>query len=184
MKDKMTGQELQEMIADGRIVITKGRLKSTENPQLDYGPKHKLKSTTDATPLKPVMFNSAKMNNKRVRNATKVSVENIKFDSKLEAYMYSLLKAKKINIELQYTITLQPMFKCDGRAVRAIKWVADFYLPDHNMIIDTKGWGTEIFKMKLKLFRYIQHKGGYPEVKKMEFPKNKSECMLLSVSLK
>jgi len=180
MKDKMTGQELNEMMASGAIKIIKGRLVSTENEKMDYGPKRKLKSTTDATPLMPVKFKS----NKRVINATKVKVDDIKFDSKLEAYMYGLFKAKNIKMELQYVITLQPGFKHNGKTIRAIKWVADFYLPDYNMVVDTKGWATEIFKMKLKLFKHMQHKGGYSHIKKLEFPKNKNECLLLSITLK
>jgi len=182
----MTGQELQEMIADGRIVIIKGRLVSKESPMLDYGPKSNLKINVDPTPLEPVKFNPNKMKkgNARVRNATKVEVNKIKFDSKLEAYMYKLFKAKNIKMELQYVITLQPSFKRDGKTIRAIKWVADFYLPDHNMIVDTKGWGTEIFKMKLKMFKHMQYKGGYSHIKKLEFPKNKNECMILSVIIK
>ena len=176
----MTAQELREAMTSGTIKVIKGRLVSTENEKLDYGPKKLLKSTTDATPLEPVKF---KRPNQRVRNATKIIHEDIKFDSKLEAYMYSLLKDKNIKMELQYAIVLQPMFRRDGKAVRAIKWVADFYLPDHNLIIDTKGWGTEIFKMKLKLFKYMQYKGAYPGIT-LEFPKNKKQCLLLSVILK
>lgn len=177
----MTGKELQEMISDGRIIVKKGRLISTENPMMDYGPIHKLKSTTDATPLEPVKF---KKPNRRVLNATKVKADDIKFDSKLEAYMYSLFKKKNINMELQYVIILQPSFKRDGKTIRAIKWIVDFYLPDHNTIVDPKGWGTEIFKMKLKLFKYMQYNGAYSNVKTLEFPKNKNECMLLSVIIK
>jgi hypothetical protein len=184
MKDNMTSQELKEMIADGRIVISKkGRLISKENPKMDYGDKKIVKIVVDPVEVKPVTFNSNKMN-KRVKNATKVYVEDIKFDSKLEAYMYSLLKSKGVKMELQHVIVLQPSFKREGKTIRAIKWVADFYLPDHNLIIDTKGWGTEIFKMKLKIFKYLQFTGKYPEIKKLEFPSNKKTCLMLSVTLK
>jgi len=37
MKDKMTGKELNEMMASGAIKIIKGRLVSTENEKMDYG---------------------------------------------------------------------------------------------------------------------------------------------------
>lgn len=177
----MTGQELQEALASGAIKMVKGRYVSTISEKMDYGPVRKLKSTTDATPLEPVKIKT----NVRVKNATKTISDNIKFDSKLEAYMYSLLKGKGFDVELQYVVELQPGFRGkDGKAIIAIKWKADFFIPHLGLIIDTKGWGTEIFKLKLKLFKYLQFKGSYPEIKKLEFPKNKAECMLLSVSLK
>ena len=200
----MTGQELNEMMASGAIKIIKGRLVSTENPKMDYGGKRNLKSTTDATTLEPVKFKASKLTsiigkvkitktkdgkdikpNPRVKNANKYYYDGHKFDSNLEIYMYQLLMKKKIKFVMKHIITLQPGFRNkDGKAIIAIKWKADFYLPDYNMVVDTKGWATEIFKMKLKLFKHMQHKGGYSHIKKLEFPKNKNECLLLSITLK
>ncbi len=207
MKRKMTGKELQEMIASGAIIINKGRYVASASKLIDYGAVPKQKAAIEPTPLKPVEMKGNRRvknanksntkviyaddeirkifdNNKRVKNANKVIIDDIKFDSKLEAYMYGLLKKKKINFEMQKVFVLQPGFRdTTGKAIIAIKWKADFWLPDHGLIIDTKGWGTEIFKIKLKLFKYQQNIGNYSEVKTLEFPSNKSKCLLLSVSL-
>lgn len=94
--------------------------------------------------------------NKRVSNAKKTEVDNILFDSKLEANMYLALKNLHIPHERQHTIILQPQFKdTDGKTVRAIKWIVDFYFPWCETILDTKGYATEVAKIKIKIFKNI-----------------------------
>lgn len=89
----------------------------------------------------------------------KVVVDNILFDSKKEANYYTKLKilkdAGKISgLRLQEKFVLQPSFKLNGKTYRAITYVADFvYKDDKGMhVVDTKGYRTQVYKIKKKLF--------------------------------
>lgn len=115
--------------------------------------------------------------NKKVMNATKVEVDGVKFDSQLEKTMYDLLVAAKIDFEFQKVIVIQPKFKYGGAAIREIKIVIDFYLTDRNIIVDTKGWATDISKLKYKLLKYFFFsKDEQPEI---YMPGTKVECQCL-----
>ena len=89
----------------------------------------------------------------------KIIVDNIKFDSILEARRYNelklLLKAGKIqDLKLQPRFLLQEAFKKNGKTYRKIEYVADFkYIEDGKTIVeDVKGLQTDVFKIKHKLF--------------------------------
>ena len=62
------------------------------------------------------------------------------------------------DIQLQVKYELQPSFKKNGETYRAITYIADFVYKNmkNNAIIveDTKGYETEVFKIKRKLFEY------------------------------
>lgn len=92
----------------------------------------------------------------------KIVVDNIKFDSILEARRYNelklLLRAGKIqDLKLQPRFLLQEGFKKNGKTYRKIEYVADFmYIEDDKTIVeDVKGFATKDFKIKEKLFNYI-----------------------------
>lgn len=96
----------------------------------------------------------------------KIVIDNIKFDSVLEANRYRELKllqrAKEIsNLRLQVPFVLQEGFKKNGKTYQAIKYIADFVYEEkgHTIVEDTKGVKTEVFKIKQKLFEYK-----YPEL--------------------
>lgn len=84
------------------------------------------------------------------------------FDSGKEARRYGELrlleKAGKIsNLKTQARYLLQPAFKKDGKTYRKIEYVADFTYIDSmgDMIVeDTKGFKTELYKLKKKLLLY------------------------------
>lgn len=92
----------------------------------------------------------------------KTTVDGIKFHSKGEANRYCelklLLRAKLItDLELQPKFELQPSFKKNGKTHRAITYAADFKYKDgkgNNIIEDFKGFETDTFKMKKKMFEY------------------------------
>lgn len=93
----------------------------------------------------------------------KVIIDGIKFDSKKEGNRYLelklLLKARKIrDLELQKKFELLPKYKINNKTIRAISYIADFVYWDiskNEMIIeDTKGFKTEVYKLKKKLFEY------------------------------
>lgn len=89
----------------------------------------------------------------------KVVMDNILFDSKKEANYYTYLKllekAGKIkNLELQKKFILQDKFNLNGKTYRAITYVADFVYEEKGQthVVDTKGYRTEVYKIKKKLF--------------------------------
>lgn len=95
----------------------------------------------------------------------KIIYNGIKFDSKKEAKRYTelklLQKAGAIKeLELQKKFELQPKYiNNKGEHIRAITYIADFYYYDNQkqcyIVEDTKGYRTEVYKLKKKLFEYV-----------------------------
>lgn len=93
----------------------------------------------------------------------KVTVDNHKFDSKKESRRYIELKLMERcglikNLELQKSFELQPKFKKNNKTYRAINYIADFVYYDIEkeqiVIEDVKGFRTDVYKIKKKLFEY------------------------------
>lgn len=96
-------------------------------------------------------------------NNKKVTIDGIKFDSKKEAKRYQELKllenANQIrNLSRQVPFELIPKQKDE----RAVRYIADFVYTDtmtEKVIVeDVKGYKTDVYKLKRKLFKYR-----YPE---------------------
>ena len=95
-------------------------------------------------------------------NARKTTIDGITFDSKKEAEFYCELKLYKqagyiTQIERQVAYELQPAFRYEGKAERAIRYVADFrvtYSDGHVEVIDVKGARTPEYKLKRKLLLF------------------------------
>ncbi len=113
---------------------------------------------------------------KKYRNE-KTIIDGIKFDSKLEARRYYELKllqrAKEIkDLRRQVKFELQPSYKKKNKTIRSIDYVADFVYYDikkgKTIIEDTKGFKTEIYKLKKKIFEYKYPNLEIKEVKKEE----------------
>lgn len=102
-----------------------------------------------------------------------VVIDGHRFPSKLEAQRYCelrlLQKAGKISdLELQPSFMLQPAFEKNGVHYRAIYYVADFkYSKDGKIIVeDTKGYKTEVYALKKKMFEFL-----YPDLHIVEVMK-------------
>lgn len=97
-------------------------------------------------------------------NAKKTTVDGITFDSRKEANYYCELKMLKMagivkDFELQVPYELQPKYRHNGKAIRAITYIADFrvtYTDGHVEIVDVKGVRTDAYKLKKRLLLY-QH---------------------------
>lgn len=88
-----------------------------------------------------------------VKNATKVEFDGIKFDSKLEQFAYSQLKLFKINFSLKQKFVIFDGFRYNDELIRPISWTPDFILPDHNIILETKGFANDQWSLKVKLIK-------------------------------
>ena len=96
-----------------------------------------------------------------------VEVDNIKFDSIKESRRYNELKLLQRagiikELELQKKFELQPKYtNNNGEHIRAITYVCDFYYFDNEkqkyIVEDTKGYRTDVYKLKKKLMAYIHH---------------------------
>ena len=93
----------------------------------------------------------------------KVEIDGIKFDSKREANYYIKLKELKKegkikDLELQKNYLLQEKFKIGNKTRREICYRADFtYVTtedDKLHVVDVKGFRTEVYRLKKKLFEY------------------------------
>lgn len=89
-------------------------------------------------------------------------VDDLTFDSLAEAKFYLHLKEEKekgmiTSFEMQPKFELQEGFRKNGKAIRAVHYVADFavlYADGTEKIYDVKGLETDVFKLKLKMFEY------------------------------
>ena len=102
------------------------------------------------------------------KNTEKRTYNGIVFDSILEMKYYRDVLLPKvesgevINYVLQKPYELQPKFVHNGKAIRPIQYVADFYIvykDGREEVIDTKGYGDQVAILKRKIFWYH-----YPDV--------------------
>lgn len=93
----------------------------------------------------------------------KTVVDEIVFDSAREAERYRELRLMQnagliSDLELQPKFLLQPPFRKNGKSYRAIYYVADFRYFDREkgceIVEDVKGYKTEKYQLKKKMFEY------------------------------
>ena len=106
------------------------------------------------------------INNRTKYGNRKVRIDEIEFDSELEAKRYMQLKLLKRageikKLKLQVPFILQEAFKKNGKNYKKIEYIADFVYEEKGQVVveDTKGMKTDVFKIKQKLFEYK-----YPEL--------------------
>ena len=94
---------------------------------------------------------------------TKVEYNGIKFDSVREMRHYQLLEYRqKIGeikeLKLQVPYELIPKYKMNDKTIRKTVYIADFVYYDtkdnKTHVIDVKGFKTQTYKLKKKLFEY------------------------------
>lgn len=95
-----------------------------------------------------------KVINKKVKNAQPLVYDGIKFKSKLEVYTYKKLKEEDLGFEYEKNKwTIVEKFEYMDEKVRAITIKPDFVNTNKKIIIEVKGWPTDIYKLRLKLFK-------------------------------
>ena len=116
----------------------------------------------DNNTYKKLVGNSIDVKQNKYKNKS-VEYHGIKFDSKKEMAYYiklELLEQKGIikDLELQKSFELQPSFKLNGKTYKKITYRADFSyvsVQDNKIhIVDTKGFRTDVYKLKRKMFAY------------------------------
>ena len=91
--------------------------------------------------------------NKKIKNATPIETDGIKFRSKLELYTYKKLKEANIMTEYeQHRYELLPAFIFHGKKIRAITYLPDFV--GKGFIIECKGFANDAFPLRKKLFEF------------------------------
>jgi len=110
--------------------------------------------------------------NQKIKNAKVQSFGGITFKSGLEVYAYK--KFLENNIEVSYeskTFTILDAFEYDGKKIRAVHIKPDFIGKD--FIVETKGWATDVFKLRWKLF--LKHLSDTNQKYKLYIPRNQGE---------
>lgn len=124
----------------------------------------------------------------KVKNAKKITYNNIEFQSQLELYCYK--KLEELNIPVEYEETTFTIFdsfvyshdcyegtylKLSKRAskIRAITYTPDFVDPNGKWIIETKGYSNESFPLRWKLFKNHLTQNNYSYV--LFMPRNKKQ---------
>ena len=147
------------------------------------------------------------MDKRSVRNTKKVIYDDVQFDSKLELFCYKQLKDAGIEFIYQPTQvdlidSFELPFKCyehigkrvkeDGKLlystkrfdlvphVRKISYTPDFAAPDNSWIIEVKGYPTDVFKLRWKIFKqYLMSINYTGVVMKPENQNQIKECIKL-----
>lgn len=93
----------------------------------------------------------------------KTEVDGIKFDSLKEARRYGELKLL-VKAGMIKDLELQPVFELvlrqvyQGKTMRKVSYIADFMYKDIKrgitVVEDVKGFKTDVYKIKMKLFLY------------------------------
>lgn len=99
----------------------------------------------------------------------KVMLDDMKFDSQMEADYYLLLKEKQAkgeieNLKIHPRYELQPEFTlANGKVIDPIYYEADFEFNEKGklskIVVDVKGMITDDFALKWKMFNYLYGRG-------------------------
>lgn len=94
--------------------------------------------------------------NKKVKNATPMIVDNIKFKSKLEVYCYQQLKEAGLKADYEgKKYTLLSKFEYNDEKIRPITFKPDFPANNGSFIIECKGFSNDAFPLRWKLFKSL-----------------------------
>lgn len=118
--------------------------------------------------------NGIPRDNRKIRNAEKNEQDGVIFDSRLERHMHDLLKMHGIGFLFQKKYIVQESFRYNDETIRAITYTVDFYLPDYDIAIDTKGWATQQGKLRIKMLKRLFADLGRNTT--IELPQTPAEC--------
>lgn len=128
-----------------------------------------------------VKANGVKVTDKRKIKSKKTTVDGVEFDSLLEGFCYRRMKEAGIKFVLKPKYEIIPKFKYNDAFIRPMIWTPDFYIPELNLIVETKGRANESFPLRLKIFMWIYSKvngGDEPGIVILETQKEVSQFVL------
>jgi len=100
------------------------------------------------------MIRKRKSTNKKVRNATPLEYDGIRFKSKLEVYTYQKLKENQINANYEpIKFTILDSFQYKDEKVRSMSYTPDFV--DYDFVIECKGFANDAFPLRWKIFKFF-----------------------------
>lgn len=89
--------------------------------------------------------------NKKIKGATSVVIDGIKYRSKLESRCAQILKENDILFEYEpFRIEYLPKFEYKGTKYRAAYYTPDFVV-DNKYILEIKGYANDVYRYKKKL---------------------------------
>lgn len=139
------------------------------------------KQTITTAEYRQLITEHRRRGNRKVINALKCERDGVKFASRLERDMYGLLEMLHIPFEFQKKYIVQEGFRYNDDAVRPITFTVDFYLPEHDKIIDTKGVHTQQGDMRIKMLKKrFADAGIYTEIL---LPATLAECQRIVYGL-
>ena len=113
-----------------------------------------------------------KSKNKKVRNATPLLYDGIKFKSKLEVYCYTKLKENDLIAPYEErTFVIIDAFVYNNEKVRKMTYTPDFVGIDY--VIECKGKANDAFPLRWKIFKHHLHKNNLNY--KLYLPRNKKD---------
>jgi hypothetical protein len=115
----------------------------------------------------------------KIAGTIRKKVDGIEFRSTLESRCYQLFNlwqqsGEIRNLELQPKFVLQPKMRRDGKALREITYTADFRFDRKfagewkPVVVDSKGFRTEVYRIKAKMFRAL-----YPQFEFQEWDRER-----------
>lgn len=117
--------------------------------------------------LKRKKANGVTVTDKRKIKSKKITIDDIEFDSLLEGKTYVALRDSRIEFIIKPIYEIIPSFKYAGENIRKMVWTPDFYLPELNIILESKGLANESFPLRLKMFKFmyrLENDGKEPQV--------------------
>lgn len=126
-----------------------------------------------------------KRSKSKVKNATKVEYDGVKFRSKLEFYMYKLLKDAGLKFEYEkHKFVLVGSFTFGYEKIREVTYLPDFlvYGEGKTIVVETKGYRNDAFPIKLKLFKRHLNENGKADWLYFE-PSNQTKCREVLVQI-
>jgi len=132
----------------------------------------KKKIRDDTAKRKPKPTRRRAVVNKKVRNAKVTVRDGVTFRSGLEAFAHDLLIENNIPHTYEETIIqLIPPFVYGDEKIRAATYKPDFV--GDGWIMEIKGFATDVFKLRWKLFKYTLAKQGIHH--RLYLPRNQQE---------
>jgi hypothetical protein len=92
--------------------------------------------------------------NRKVKNATPLTYNGIKFRSRLEVFCYKSLIKHNIKADYEkYKFTLLDSFRFNDESVRKMTYTPDFV--GEEFVIECKGFSNDAFPLRWKLFKHF-----------------------------